>query len=352
MNPDGSPVTVSGAAAMIQGNSIIIGDAIARMPSTAAASPTLIAGLTVTPLAHSVAIDGKTLRAGDPPLTIAGTLYSLDSNDYFAANPTIQALPTPPPPPGGTLLNSQTTAMDGQELKVFSNGVSIAGTALAPGGPAATVSGIPISLGSTALIIDGTTIPVSLGSANFLTTTIDDHVIIAAPSSVILQGTSLEPGSPGITISNELISLNKAGSLILGSHTIALSGADLTTRIGNEMITAAPTGVQIAGATLLPDASSGWTIDGTRILLNVMGDVIIGGKTIAPGGEDIGVGGLILAAFHQSNNGLAASTSSSLSLLSADTEAFEGAGTGRKAGGSCWTVAAVVVVAVVVLAIS
>lgn len=304
LDPDGSPVTVSGAAAMIQGSSIIVGDAIIHLPSPTADNPTLIAGYTITPLAGAVAIDGETLHAGDPPRTIAGTLVSLDSNDNFALNPTVQALPTPPPTIG-PLVEGQTPTIDGQAFEVL------------------------------------------------FTTTIGGHIITAAPSSVVLQGTSLEPGAPGMTIDSTLISLNKAGSLILGSLTIALGGTSLITQIGDELITAAPTGVQIAGSTLLPGAS-GWTIDGTSVSLDVMGDVIIGGKTIALDGQSIGMGGLIMAGFGP--KGVAASLSSSLSRASGsvgdagnEVGMFEGrAGRLEAMSTRFWTAA--VVVAVVVLA--
>lgn len=347
LDPEGSPVTVSGTAAMIQGGSIIIGNAITHLPSPAAVAgnPTLIAGYMVTPLAGAVAIDGEILHAGESPRTIAGTLMSLDSNDNLALNPTVQTLPTPPPA-AGTLVDGQTTSIDGLTFKVLSNGVSVAGTTLTPGGPAATVSGTPLSLDTTALMIDDRTIPVSFASPTSFTTTIGGQIITAAASSVVIQGATLEPGAPGLTIDNEPISLNKAGSLILGTRTFALDGTHLTTRIGDELITAAPTGVQIAGSTLLPGAT-GWTIDGTRVSLNVMGDVMIGGKTIALVGQGAGVGGLILAGFGP--EGVAASASSSLSEASGliggagvEGEVFEG-GAERLDARGFWIAAAVMI---------
>ncbi|CAF9939513.1 hypothetical protein IMSHALPRED_001532 [Imshaugia aleurites] len=346
LDPEGSPVTISGAAAVIQANSIIIGDSIIHLPSPAADSPTLIAQYTVTPLAGAVVIAGETLHAGDLARTIAGTLISLDSNDNLALNPTVQALPTPPPPGIGLLVDGQTTDIDGRTIEVLSNGLSIAGTTFTSGGPAATLSGTPVSLGRTALVIDGSTIPVSLATPSPLITAIGGQVITAAPSSVILQGTSLEPGAPGITIDNTLISLNKAGSLILGSRTIALGGTHLTTQIGDDLITAAATGVQIAGSTLLPGAA-GWTIDGTKISLDAMGDVVIGAKTIALDGEGEGLGGLILAGM--GSNGVAESTSSSFGRASGSVggagtggQVFEGKA-GRLEAMGLWIVAALVV---------
>ena len=351
LESEGSPVTVSGAAAMIQGSNIMIGDAIVYLPLQTANNPTFIAGHTVTPLAGAVAIDGETLHAGGSPRTISGTLISLDSNDNLALNPTVQALPTPPPPVPGTLVSGQTTEIDGQALEVVSNGVSIAGTTLTPGGPAATISGTSISLDETALVLDRSTIPVSLATPGFFATVIGGQVITVAPSSLVIPDTSIEPGAPGITINNEMVSLNKAGSLIIGSRTVALGDTPLTTRIGDELITAAATGVQIAGSELLPGAA-GWTIDGTKVSLDVMGDVIIGEKTIALDGDGMGIGGLILAGL--GSKGIAASTSSSLGRASGSIgvagtkeEVNEGRA-GRSEAVGFWTVAAAV--AVVVLA--
>lgn len=351
LDPDGSPVTVSGAAAMLQGTTIIVGDAIIHVPSPAADNPIVIAGHTMTPLAEAVAIDGMTLHAGDSPRTISGTIISLARNDNLILNPTVRALPTPPPPAAGILFEGKAPNIDGQAFEVLSDGISIAGTTLTPGGPAATVSGTTISLDITALFIDSSTIPISLPRPTSFTTTIGGHVITAAPSSVILQGTSLEPGAPGMTIDNTFISLNEAGSLIIGSRTIALGGAALTTRIGDELITAAPTGVQIAGSTLLPGAA-GWTIDGTSISLDVMGDVIIGAKTIGLDGAGVGMGGLIMAGFGPKGGaGGLSSSSGSASGPAGDAETegvfFEGRA-GRLEAVRFWTVAAVVAAVVLV----
>ena len=348
LDPDGSPVTVSGTAAMIQGSSIIIGDAIVHLPSPAAVAgnSTLIGGYMVTPLAGAVAIDGEILHAGESPRTIAGTLMSLDSNDNLALSPTVQTLPTPPPA-GGTLVDGQTTSIDGLTFKVLSNGVYVAGTTLTPGGSAATVSGTPLSLDTTALMIGDRTLPISLARPSAITTTIGGRIITAAASSVVIQGATLEPGAPNLTVDNEPISLNKAGSLILGTRTLALDSTRLTTRIGDELITAAPTGVQIARSTLLPGATR-WTIDGTRVTLDTMGDVMIGAKTIALGGQGADMmGGLILAGFGP--KGIAACASSLPSGASGSSggagvegEVFEGRAE-RLDGRGFWIAAAVAV---------
>ena len=326
-----SPVRVSGAAALVQGGSVIVGDAIIYLSSlapSAATDPTVIAWLTMTPLVGAIAIDGETLHAGESPRTVAGTLLSFDNRQNLIVDPTVRVLPTttPTPPPVGTLLGEgQTADINGQVCKVLSNGISIASTTLTPGAPAVAISGTRISLGRTALTIGGSTIPISFAEWNTFTTTIGGQIITAVPSSLVLAGTSLAPGAPGVTIDNELISLNEAGSLILGSSTVALSNTPLTSRIGDELITAAPTGVQIPGATLLP-AAAGWTIDGTRISLNTMGGVIVGEETIAPSGHNTGIGALILEGIGSKAAVASTSASSSRASVSAGTraEVFEG----------------------------
>ena len=325
-----SPVRVSGAAALVQGGSVIVGDAIIRLSSlasTATTDPTVIAGRTMTPLVGAIAIDGETLHAEESPRTVAGSLLSFDNRHNLIVDPTVRALPTttPTPPPVGTLLEGQTADINGQVCKVLSDGISIASTTLTPGAPAVAISGTRISLGRTALTIGGSTIPISFAELNTITTTIGGQIITAAPSSLVLAGTSLAPGAPGVTIDNELISLNEADSLILGSSTVALSNTPLTTRIGDELITAAPTGVQIPGATLLP-AAAGWTIDGTRISLNTMGCVIVGEETITPSGHNTGIGALILEGIGSTAAVGSTSASSSRANVSAGTgaEVFEG----------------------------
>lgn len=302
----------------------------------------MIAGHTITPLAGAVAIDEETLHAGESPRTIAGTLMSLDSNDNLAMNPTVQALPTPPllPSPAlETLIDGQTTTIDGQAIQVLFNGVSIAGMTLSPGGPAAAVSGTPISLDKTALMIDGSTIPISLTIPTFLTTAIGGQTITAAPTTVVLQDKFIAPGAPGFTVNNQLVSLNKAGSLLIGSRTIALGDASLTTWIDGALISAAATGVRISDGTPRP-GEGGWTIDGTKVELDGVGDVVIGGKTIKLDGDGGGggMGGLILAGLGSEGVAASAATTS----WGSGGEAFEGGGSGF------WVTVAVVVIIVVV----
>ena len=105
--------------------------------------------------------------------------------------------------------------------------------------------------------------------------------------------------------------------------------------------------MQIAGSTLLPGAT-GWTIDGTRVSLDTMGDVMIGTKTIALGGQGADVmGGLILAGFGPKRVAAIASSSpsgasGSIGGAGVEGEVFEGRAERLDARGF-WIAAAVAV---------
>ncbi len=96
-------------------------------------------------------------------------------------------------------------------------------------------------------------------------------------------------------------------------------------------------------AVRLRPGEAGWTIDGTKVVLDGVGDVVIGGKTIALDGGGGGVGGFILAGL--GSKGVAASAAST--SLGSGGEAFEG-WAGRVRGRGFWVTVAVVVTAVVV----
>ena len=113
-------------------------------------------------------------------------------------------------------------------------------------------------------------------------TTIAGHGITAAPSSVAIAGATINPGDPATILGGTRIALNTAGSLIVGSKTIPLASrlpGKLTTNIAGLAITAHPTGVTVAGSTMSP-GDPATLIGGTKVALNTAGSLILGAMTI------------------------------------------------------------------------
>ena len=209
--------------------------------------------------------------------------------------------------PFNDFTEDKTKTINNQVIQPLSHGISIAGTTLTPGAPPITISGTPIHLASSALLIIGTsTLPLAIPAApTQLITTIADQLITAAPSALTIAGTTLlSPGSAGVTVAGTLISLDTARQhqLIVGTKTIPLdSGASgknpIVTEIGNRVITVFTDRIAIASTVLTPGAS-GVVVGGTRISLNTAGQVMLGSKTIplaesagSAGEESVSLGG-------------------------------------------------------------
>ena len=167
-------------------------------------------------------------------------------------------------------------------LQPLSQGISIAGTTLTPGASPITVSSSRIYLDSSVLIIGTSTVQLAPQVPQRVLTTIAGHVITAAPTAVVIPDTTMNPGDAVVTLGGTLIGFNKAGQLLLGSKTISLgSGLPeiITTAIPGQAITADPTAVAVRGTTLRPGMSA-ITVDGTPVLLDPAGHLLIGSKTI------------------------------------------------------------------------
>lgn len=149
-----------------------------------------------------------------------------------------------------------------QRPAVFSFG----GTALTQGGPAVTVSGTRVSLGPSGVLIGTSSLPISTATtAAALPTpsllTIDSHTLTALPGNepgFEVAHSTLLPGSPGITLSGTLYSINPAGSLIVGTSTIPLATENSNSKSNDAALTA-------AGETFTPLGSTAVVVDGTTL---------------------------------------------------------------------------------------
>ena len=307
VNPSQTPASISGVVAVNQGNSIVVASQIFQLPALPESAPTTIAGQTIVPVANGVSIQGTTVT-GTMPVIFSGTTVSVDKSHLYIGSKWYP-LPTANPAAVMTLVN-------GAVALPMSNAVSIYGTTLTAGAPAATFSGAAVSLDSSSnLIFDGTAqaLPSSLQttSASDQVTTINSVAVKLLPSGISVAGTTLTPGAPAITVSGSPVSLNST-ILAVGTSSVPVSFANpqtLITTIGGQAITAAATAVEIGRVTLSPGAP-GTTVGGTLVSLGFGGSFVVGSQTVTLGAPTGSLGGFIVGGF--GSGGPLANSSSSL----------------------------------------
>ncbi|KAL8785001.1 MAG: hypothetical protein Q9195_008812 [Heterodermia aff. obscurata] len=260
-----SPVVFT-SAGLIYTSEAIVGGAT---PAVAQASSVFTIGsVTFTPNPTVFAIGTSTLSAGGPGVTIASTPISLNPQGSLIVGSTTIPLQSPTP--------SVLTTF-GQTFTLESNSrVVVGGVTLSPGGPGATVSEAPISVGVSGLIIGLTTIPLQAPTPTVLTT---DGVTLTLnqQSHIAIDGTTLSIGGQGLTVSGTPISIGSAG-LVIGSDTVPLPTPTILTTDGMTLTLDQQSHIAIDGTTLSP-GGQGLTVSGTPISIGSNG-LVIGSDTV------------------------------------------------------------------------
>ena len=208
LSPGGSPVTT---------NNVVF--------SLAPSATALVSnGRTISVPTFAAAVPGSIKQTAAPALTFAGSTYTADSSSHIV----------------------------------------VAGQTIIPGGPAVTISNTPVSLayGASVAIVGGTTQSLypSVPTAHPETTIAGETYTADSDSAIMIQGQTLIPGSPAITISNTPISLAPGASIaVIAGQTQSLSPAAATAR-------------------------PAFTFAGSTYTANVASTFTIQGQTLSPGG--------------------------------------------------------------------
>lgn len=158
-------------------------------------------------------VGGSVLAAKPSAFSVAGTPVSLGASGVVVGGSTVN-LPAPtsaPVPP--TVITA-----GGQPITI------IDGSAIAVGGSAVaaiTISGTPISLAPSGILVVGTS---SIRLSQPTVFTVADQTFTAVASAFSIDGTTISAGGPGVTISGTPVSLGSSGILVVGTNTISLSG--------------------------------------------------------------------------------------------------------------------------------
>jgi len=355
----GNTVQVAGAPLSVGTDHVVLGTSSYALPAATTAGAVLvgsspvvkasnggvvIGGSTVAP-GIQTAVAGYTISVGSSHAVVDGITYALPAS----AGAVVQAAPAPSPvfvgsqsvvlgPNGGIIIGSSTIApgaqatIAGKVVSVGSSSMVIDGTTyslptspgavlqqapnfaqnlasgitvtlangaiITPGGAPVTISGsvIAIPSGGTGLIVNGKTVPLPTNSVF----TIAGQTFTAAPTGFAVAGQSLSPGGSAITLSGTVLSLGPSG-LQIGSSTIPLSSPQPSVfTIASQTFTASPSGFTIGSQTLLPGGPA-LTLSGTIISLGPSG-LQIGTSTVpltptASASASSGLGGLIMGGY-------------------------------------------------------
>ncbi|KAI4088592.1 MAG: hypothetical protein L6R37_008172, partial [Teloschistes peruensis] len=288
LKPGGQAVTISGTPIWLPaaGNAVVVGGSTVPVPTPEITAPPIPGLLTYDGFTFSrgpgsdIILGSQTLTPGGSALTILSTPISLiPSGTALAVGSSV--IPIPPwgesaTSPGYILTIDGFTFTRGPISDLIINGRTIT-----PGAPALTISGTPISLlpSGTGLVIGSSTYPIPTAATPALDLFTVDGLTFSrdSKSDLIINGQTITPGAPAITISGETISLLPSGDAL------AIDGATFPVPIP-------------ASATLLPTSAPDLlTIDGFTFSRDSKSDLILNGQTITPGAPAITISGTIIS---------------------------------------------------------
>lgn len=236
-------------------------------------SPFLIAGQTLVPGGAAITVSGvpislpasQILSTNLPAMAIEGSPFQASGS---AANA--------PPMAHIYTANPSAFAIDGTTISAGGPGITIAGTpiSLQPSGAGLVVGGSAFAFAASAPAAESPT-PITIGN----------QIFTSNPSAFAIAGTTISAGGPGVTVAGTFVSLQASGAgLVMGSSTLALPTQATTPNaitIGSEVIAPNPTGFSIVGTTLSA-GGSGITIQGTLVSLEASGSgLVVGSSTVA-----------------------------------------------------------------------
>lgn len=228
--------------------------------------PVIVGGLTIDsyPSIYSIAATSLTQRGHD--VTISGTRISIEPSNVIVGPQTFQF---PPSLPTDYAQNKSPNLI----------GFSVAGT-LITAGAIITVSGTPVSLGSSNIVVGTRTTPLPsnlLPSAEF---TVGGQPLIATPTGFPIDDISLLPNGLAVTISGTLVSLDASG-IVIGTRIFTepfASSLPIVT-VAGETFLANPTGFLVGNVTVSPNGAP-VTISGIPISLGSSA-IVIGTSTLS-----------------------------------------------------------------------
>lgn len=310
-------VTVAGQTLIAEPSKVIIagitlhpgdpGVSISGTPVSLAPSGTLFINNSPTPIAHTAprtpnpvltaagqvftanptgfVVAGSYFTPGGPAQLISGTPISLGSSGVIYIGDSATNLPAVQIEP----VSASILTLGGQLFTANPSGFNIGKSIIVPGGPAVTISGTPISLALSGVVVIGDS-TVSLQQAQIPVPkvfTVADKIFTANPTGFNIGNSRISPSSPAITISGTPIFLGPSGILVIGSLTTSLSAVPTQPplpvkffTVGGQTFSADAIGFNVAGSRVIPGGTP-VILSGTTVSLSPSGVLIIGDSTIS-----------------------------------------------------------------------
>lgn len=211
-----APVTIQGTAMSLGSGGLIMGAstfAIAQQSPSGHTGAT-VAGQVISVGPSGIVIGSITLTPGGAPTMVSGTPVSaISAGGSLGLVIDKSTLPVPVPDPA----HSSVFTFSGETL-ANPAALSIAGTTLFQGGPAITISGTPMSLGTGVIAMGSSTMQLSLEPSKLPSPsiyTVGGQTFTADPTGFPIAGTTLSPGGPAVTVFNTVVSLDPSGRVVM-----------------------------------------------------------------------------------------------------------------------------------------
>ncbi len=282
LSPGGSAITASNTVISLSpAGTLVIGTSSVALPLAhpQETSPTNfnIDGVSVQAEPSAAVIDGITLTPGGPGAKINGNSISLEQGGTLHVGASHLVLP-PAQEPTASALN-----LDGMTVQLQSSAVLIDGTTLIPGGPGVSINGNHVSLEQDGTLDIGTshfTLPPAARETPPSALNLDGMTVQLQSSAVLIDGVTLTPGGPGVSINGNRVSLEQDRTLDIGTSHFALSSAAQETppigfKLNGMAVQAQQSAVVVNGVTLTP-GGPGTSINGSSVSLEAGGTLDIG----------------------------------------------------------------------------
>ena len=172
----------------------------------------------------TITVDGTPVVRGATPTNIVGTPVALQSNgDLVLGSSTIPGFATSLGS-GYTqpVIKANIITIASQGITILPSGVAISGITLTNGGPATTIAGTPISIGSDGLVMGSSTIPFPNITPTPSAMVNNKATKLLPNGDAVIDGTTLTPDSLAVTIDGTRVSLGSS-TLFVGSSVIPIA---------------------------------------------------------------------------------------------------------------------------------
>ena len=218
--PGGLPITLQNTViSLALSGMLIYGSTSILLGSQSSAT---IGTQSSSPHAAGILFSDISISPNGPVQTLDGQVFSLDQWGHLA----VGSVSIPSPTSAPDFAAEGITVIAGQTIIPKASGFEIDGTSVYMGGPAVDLDGIVISLGISGTIVIGSSIfrlP-ELATHSPPPYTIDGLAVQVLPSSlIIIDGITMTPGQPGTDISGSPVSVERGGTLDVGTARLALS---------------------------------------------------------------------------------------------------------------------------------